>query len=66
MIYIYIYINEHLSKTNRGLFAAAQEKKKLLKYKHCWTRGGTVCMRKTDDSVVVNITKESDLTNLVE
>ena len=53
-----VFVNEHLSKHNRGLFAAAQEKKKVLRYKHCWTKGGTVCLRKTDDSVVVNITKE--------
>ena len=60
-----VYINEHLSKVNRAIFGAAQAKKKLLKYKYCWTRGGTVYMRKTDESDVITITKEKDLDDLV-
>ena len=61
-----VYINEHLSKVNRAIFGAAQAKKKLLKYKYCWTRGGTVYMRKTDESDVITITKEKDLDDLVQ
>ena len=60
-----VYINEHLSKGNRALFAAAQDKKRTLNYKFCWTRGGTIHMRKTDDSPVVTISAPEDLTNLV-
>ena len=45
-----VYLNEHLSKMNRGLFAAAQEKKRALDYKFCWTRGGTIYLRKTETS----------------
>ena len=60
-----VYINEHLSKTNRGLFATANEKKRLLGYKHLWTKGGVVNMRKTDQSDVIVIKKESDFLNLV-
>ena len=60
-----LYINEHLSKTNRGLFAAANEKKRLLGYKHLWTKAGVVNMRKTDQSDVIVIKKESDFLNLV-
>ena len=59
-----IYINEHLSKQNRALFACAQEKKRNLNYKYCWTRGGSIHMRKTENSAVINILKESDLVNL--
>ena len=59
-----IFINEHLSKQNRSLFATAQEKKKALQYKYCWTKGGTIHMRKTDDSAVVTISSDADLINL--
>ena len=61
-----IYINEHLSKYNRSLFAAAQEKKKNLNFKYCWTRGGNVHLRKTDQSDVVTISSHADLENLVQ
>lgn len=60
-----IYINEHLSKYNRGLFAAAQEKKRALDYKFCWTRGGVVNMRKTETSQVITISSIDDLAALV-
>ena len=61
-----IYINEHLSKQNRALFAAAQERKKNLNYKYCWTRSGVVNMRKTDNSQIITISGTEDLTNLVQ
>ena len=59
-----IYINEHLSKQNRALFASAQEKKRNLNYKYCWTHGGSIYMRKTDTSAKIAVLKESDLENL--
>ena len=61
-----VYINEHLSPQNRALFGAAQDKKRALNYKYCWTRGGTIHMRKTDESVVVKILSNDDLDNLVQ
>ena len=61
-----IYINEHLSKQNRALFAAAQERKKNLNYKYCWTRSGVINMRKTDNSQIITISGTEDLTNLVQ
>ena len=60
-----IFINEHLSQANRSLFAAALEKKTVLKYKYCWTRGGSILMRKTDDSTVITISSQNDLNELV-
>ena len=60
-----VYVNEHLSPNNRSLFAKAQEKKRELNYKYCWTRGGSINMRKTDDSQVITISKDTDLVNLV-
>lgn len=59
-----VYINEHLSKCNRALFAAAQEKKRALNFKYCWTRGGNVHLRKTDDSPVITISCNDDLNDL--
>ena len=55
-----VFINEHLSPKNRSLFATANEKKRTLGFKHLWTRGGTVLMRKTDESPVFTITCEDD------
>ena len=59
-----VYINEHLSKNNRALFAAAQEKKRALNYKFCWTRGGTVHLRKTENSQIITISSMDDVRNL--
>ena len=59
-----VYVNEHLSKNNRALFAAAQEKKRALDYKFCWTRGGTVYVRKTENSQVITISNMDDVRDL--
>ena len=61
-----IYINEHLSKQNRSLFASAQETKRTLNYKYCWTRGGSVKLRKTDTSDTITVTSEEQLAALEE
>ena len=61
-----IYINEHLSKQNRSLFASAQETKRTLNYKYCWTRGGSVKLRKTDTSDTITVTSEEQLAALQE
>ena len=59
-----VFINEHLSPTNRSLFAAANGKKRQLGYKFCWTKGGKILMRKTEESDVISIKCQSDLNNL--
>ena len=59
-----VFINEHLSPTNRSLFAAANGKKRQLGYKFCWTKGGKILMRKTEESEVISIKCQSDLNNL--
>ena len=59
-----VFINEHLSPKNRSLFATANEKKRTLGFKHLWTRGGTVLMRKTDESPVFTITCEDDFVDV--
>ena len=60
-----MYVNEHLNKKNRSLFAAAQERKRTLNFKYVWTKSGVVHMRKTDDSDVIVINSAEDIQNLV-
>ena len=59
-----LYINEHLNKPNRGLFATANEKKRALGYKSLWTKNGVVNMRKDEHSEVITIKKAKDFENL--
>ena len=59
-----VYINEHLSKPNRSLFAAAAEKKRTLNFKFLWTKNGVVNMRKDEQSEVITIAKERDFDKL--
>ena len=59
-----VYINEHLNKPNRALFAAAAEKKRNLQYKFLWTKNGVINMRKDENSNIITITKEEDFLKL--
>ena len=59
-----VYINEHLNKTNRSIFAAATERKRTLNYKHLWTKNGVVNMRKTDESGIIVLNSLADLDKL--
>ena len=59
-----IYINEHLTSTNKILFNLAKERKQTLNYKHLWTRNGRILMRKTDESDVVKIDCEQTIATL--
>ena len=60
-----VFINEHLSKVNRGLFATATERKRALNYKFLWTKGGVVQMRKDDNTPVITINNEEDFEKLI-
>lgn len=59
-----IFINEHLSPPNRRLFALAYQVKKDNDYKYLWTRNGTVLMRKSDISPILEIYNEEFLNTL--
>ena len=59
-----VYVNEHLNKKNRSLFAAAQERKRTLNFKYVWTKGGVVHMRKSDESDVIVINSAEDIQKL--
>ena len=60
-----VYINEHLSKPNRALFATATGKKRELGYKFLWTKNGVVHMRKDEAANVITINNENDFQKLV-
>ena len=60
-----IFVNEHLSPVNRGLFARASEKKRELGFKYLWTKNGVPCLRKTENSPVIEIYCENDIFNIV-
>jgi uncharacterized protein YoxC len=59
-----IYINENLTEKQRYLYYLARQKKKELGYRFCWTRHGSVFMRKDEHGKVTKIEKESDLKDL--
>lgn len=60
-----VFINEHLSPHNRGLFADAAEVKTNLNYKFLWTKNGTVHLRKNENGPVVIVKRKEDLEKLV-
>ena len=60
-----IFINEHLSPVNRTLFAKAMEKKQTHNYRFVWTKGGTVCMRKTENSPIIQVSNEQEIAALL-
>ena len=60
-----VYINEHLSRPNRALFATASGKKRELGYKFLWTKNGVVHMRKDETSNIITINSEIDFIKLV-
>ena len=59
-----IYINDHLSPHNRGLFADVTTAKRDLGFKYLWVRNGTILMRKTDRSPLIRIIKAEDIRKL--
>ena len=59
-----IYINEHLTPTNKYLFGLAKQKQRTANYKHLWTRNGRIFMRKDDTSHVLSIDTELIINSL--
>ncbi|XP_047994766.1 uncharacterized protein LOC125232956 [Leguminivora glycinivorella] len=43
-----IYFNERLTRENRALFRESRARASEANYKHCWTHGGTIYIRKQD------------------
>lgn len=59
-----LFINEHLSPTNRALFARASEIKREQEYKFLWTKNGVPYMRQNETSEIFAITCDEDLYKL--
>lgn len=63
-----IYFNERLTSHNRQLFRAARNWTNVSGYKYCWTRNGSIFVRKRearDGSPPILIESEKDLENLL-
>lgn len=58
------YINEHLTLKNKILFSKARQQAKLNKYKFTWIKNGCILLRKNDDSRVIQIRCENDLSKI--
>lgn len=56
-----LFINEHLTATNKNLFWLARNTRTSLGYKFAWTRDGRVLLRKDENSPVLRINKASDI-----
>ncbi|CAH2108788.1 unnamed protein product [Euphydryas editha] len=56
-----LYINEHLTRTNRVLFYKAREEGRRLGWRYVWTRGGGVFVRRESGTTVHRIKTELDI-----
>lgn len=59
-----VFINEHLTKSNRILFSKARSIGHALHFKYIWTSNGVVLIRRSDTSSILRVTSESILENL--
>lgn len=57
-----VYVNDHLTLTNKILFKKTREMCKEKSLKYCWTKEGRILVRKNDISRVIHIRSEDDLT----
>ncbi|CAG9122371.1 unnamed protein product [Plutella xylostella] len=60
-----IYLSEHLTPKAARLYYLARELTRNKSYKYCWTAYGRVYVRQDDNSPVVVINNESQVTNLI-
>lgn len=56
-----VYINEHLTLSNKIVYSKARQFAKDHSYKHVWVKNGTVLLRKTDSSKAHPIRHIGDL-----
>ncbi|XP_050684050.1 uncharacterized protein LOC126978964 [Leptidea sinapis] len=60
-----IFVNEHLSPTNKSLHAAARIKAKEKGYKFTWILNGKIFIRKNEGSQYILIKNKNTLDNLI-
>ena len=56
-----IYLNESLSIFTKLLFKKYRDSCRMLKYKHCFTTGGVISVKKEKNSGKIRINHEGDL-----
>lgn len=56
-----IYINEHLTSSNKLLLKKCKEAAKSKMYQYVWTKNGRIFMRQNDTSPALQIFDEEDL-----
>lgn len=56
-----IFINEYLSKNTKELLWKTKKLKEEKKYKYVWTKGGTIFIKKNENSEVLKINTREDL-----
>lgn len=59
-----VYLNEHLTKTNRILFSKARAAGAQLKFKFVWSSNGNIYMRRSETSSVVRVLSDATLEKL--
>lgn len=59
-----IYVNEHLTLKNKGLFRQAREAAKNCGYTYVWIKHGNILVRANDTSSVIAIRSNSDLSKI--
>lgn len=60
-----LFVNEHLCVENKALLTKAKKAAKDRNWKFVWLSQGKILMRRTDNSTVLHVTSEDDLTNVV-
>ena len=60
-----LYLNENLPKYMSELRGKANARRKENQYKFLWTKGGTILVRKDENSKVINIKTPSDLEKIL-
>lgn len=59
-----LYINEHLTLTNKRIFKEARAIARSKGFKFVWTQNGNVLIRKSETSRILQISSEDDLKRL--
>lgn len=61
-----VYLNEHLTKSNRVLYSKARAAGAQLKFKFVWTSNGKIFMRRTETSSVLSVSSEAVIDKLLK
>ncbi|KAK8780934.1 hypothetical protein V5799_017725 [Amblyomma americanum] len=60
-----VFVNEHLAPQLKKLLGMTVAKKKEMKWRYAWVRGGKIFARKTENSRVLRVTCEADLEKMM-